>query len=138
MATTSRSKANKSPATDDIFTAFPAALMANLPSTPMNGYATWWQAYMTGAAEMNKEFMNFITTRLQSDAELGQSLATCSDWADAASVHGDWVRKMSEEYTAETETLMEIASATAQESWAAANGELSDTDENQASKPTKD
>ena len=131
MATTSRSKTRKTTAADEFFSAFPGAFMANLPSMPMSGGTTWWHAYMSGAAEMNKEFMNFIAARLQHDAELGQSLAKCSDWADAASVHEEWVRKMSAAYMGEAETLMEIASSTAQVSWGAATG-----DESSAGKQT--
>ena len=119
MATTSKSTAKKKTAADAIFSAFPAAFIANLPSTSMNGCANLWQAYMNSATEMNREFMKFVATRLQHDVELGQALAKCSDWADAASVHQDWVRKMSEEYMGEVETLMKIASS-AQESLAAA------------------
>ena len=132
MATTSRSKTRKTTAADEFFSAFPCAFMANLPNMSMSGDTTWWQAYMSGAAEMNKEFMNFVAARLQHDAELGQSLAKCSDWADAASVHEDWVRKMSAAYMGEAETLMEIASSTAQVSWGAATGDESSADKQTA------
>ena len=75
------------------------------------------QAYASGLATLNGELMSFVTTRLKHDAELGQALAKCSDWADATNLQQDWAKKASEEYLAEASKLMEVASKVAKESW---------------------
>ena len=75
------------------------------------------QAYATGLATLNGELMSFVNTRLKHDADLGQALAKCSNWADAANLQQEWAQKASQEYLLEAGKLMEVASKVAQESW---------------------
>lgn len=125
MTKASKTKAKSSTLAEGIFAAFPAAFMANLPNAPTNNSANWWEAYMTNAIKMNEAFMGFVATRWQHDTALCESLAKCSDWADAAKVQQEWMQQMSEEYAAEAETLMQLASSTVQEGSSANNEDTS-------------
>ena len=142
MASRSKSSSHKNAENNDnslnipdmsaFFPNFLSSFTENLPHMPMNTSATWWQTYMTNVTEMNQEFMKFLTSRLQHDAEVSQSLAQCRDWQQATELHREWLTRMSEEYMAEAKTMMEISSSSAQENETGANG----NEHKQADKPS--
>ncbi len=132
MATTSKATADRQSATAGIFPTNPTEFMSKVTTLSPKAYANWWQMYVAGATEMNREFMKFVATRLQHDADLGRSLSQCKDWTEATRVHEDWVREMSEEYAEESEKLMAIVSSSAQASWNLAIGENADVKEEKA------
>ena len=59
------------------------------------------QAYVEGIVELNRELAHFVQARWQRDLELGQSLAKCRDWNEAAELQQDWVQTATQEYFAE-------------------------------------
>lgn len=132
MATRAKAAADKLSATAGIFSTDPAEFMSKLATMSPKTYANWWQMYVAGATEMNREFMKFVATRLQHDAELGRSLSQCKDWSEAARVHEDWVREMSGEYAEESEKLMALVSSSTQASWNTATGEQGSATEEKA------
>lgn len=83
----------------------------------MEVFTQAFQAYASGVATLNGELLGFVNTRLKHDADLGQALAKCSNWADATNLQQDWAQTASEEYSAEAGKLMEMASTVAKESW---------------------
>jgi phasin family protein len=75
------------------------------------------QAYFNSVTALNEEMMKFMALRMQHDAEFGQSIAKCDDWAAAADLQQSWVREAGEEYFAEAGKLLELASKVTMESW---------------------
>lgn len=93
------------------------ASMTAFNGAAMEVFTQACQAYATGLATLNGELMSFVNTRLKHDADLGQALAKCSNWADAANLQQIWMQKASEAYIEESSKLMEAASKVAKESW---------------------
>ena len=75
------------------------------------------QSYFNSLSALNEEMIKFMALRLQHDAEFGQSLATCNDWAAAAELQRGWAQEAGEEYFAEAGKLLELASKVTVESW---------------------
>lgn len=75
------------------------------------------QAYASGLATVNSELVSFVNTRLKHDAELGEALAKCRNWTDAATLRQDWAQTASVEYLAEASRLMEVTAEVSKESW---------------------
>lgn len=74
-------------------------------------------AYFQGASALNGEMVKFLSTRLNHDAEFGQSLAKCRNWNEAAELQQDWVQTATQEYFAEAGKLFELASKMTFDSW---------------------
>ncbi len=74
-------------------------------------------AYFQGASALNGEVVKFFSARLNHDAELGQCLAKCRDWNEAAELQHGWVQIATQEYLAEAGKLFELASKMTFESW---------------------
>jgi hypothetical protein len=75
------------------------------------------QAYFNSISALNEEMMKFMALRMQHDAEFGQSLTKCDNWASAADLQRGWVQEAGEEYFAEAGKLLELASKVTVESW---------------------
>lgn len=75
------------------------------------------QAYFNSISALNEEMMKFMALRMQHDAEFGQSLTKCDNWATAADLQRGWVQEAGEEYFAEAGKLLELASKVTVESW---------------------
>jgi hypothetical protein len=75
------------------------------------------QAYFSSLSALNEEMMKFMALRMQHDAEFGQSLAECDNWALAADLQRGWAQEAGEEYFAEAGKLLELASKVTMESW---------------------
>ena len=75
------------------------------------------QSYFNSLSALNEEMMKFMALRLQHDAEFGQSLAKCNDWAAAADLQRGWAKAAGEEYFAEAGKLLELASKATMEGW---------------------
>jgi hypothetical protein len=75
------------------------------------------QAYFNSISALNEEMMKFMALRMQHDAEFGQSLTQCDNWASAADLQRGWVQEAGEEYFAEAGKLLELASKVTVESW---------------------
>ena len=75
------------------------------------------QAYYNSISALNEEMMKFMALRMQHDAEFGQSLTKCDNWASAADLQRGWVQEAGEEYFAEAGKLLELASKVTVESW---------------------
>jgi len=74
-------------------------------------------AYFQGASALNGEVVKFVSTRLNHDAELGQSLAKCRNWNEAAELQQGWVQTTTQEYLAEAGKLFELATKMTFDSW---------------------
>lgn len=68
------------------------------------------QACLDGMTQFNGEIVEFVNDRLRRDADFGQSLARCGNWAEAASLQQDWARRTMQDYFSETAKLWQLAS----------------------------
>jgi hypothetical protein len=68
------------------------------------------QACLDGLTQINGEVFGFVNDRLRRDADLGQSLARCGNWAEAASLQQDWARRTMQDYFAESSKLLRLMS----------------------------
>jgi phasin family protein len=74
-------------------------------------------AYFKGVSVINDEVAQFVSTRLDDDAEFGQSIAKCHSWSDAAELQQDWVQKATRAYFTEAGKLFEMASKMTIDNW---------------------
>lgn len=74
-------------------------------------------AYLNGVSALNNEVTQFVSARLNHDAQFGRSLAECRSLSDATELQQDWMKRASEEYFAEAGKLFEIASKMTIDSW---------------------
>ena len=81
-----------------------------------------WNVFLTierllSIPSLNEEMIKFMALRLQHDAEFGQSLSKCDNWAAAAELQRGWAQEAGEEYFAEAGKLLELASKATMEGW---------------------
>jgi hypothetical protein len=74
--------------------------------------AKWTQVCLDGMTQLNGEVFGFVNDRLRRDVDLGQSLARCSNWAEAASLQQDWARRAMQDYFSESSKLLQLMSKT--------------------------
>jgi hypothetical protein len=67
-------------------------------------------ACLDGMSALNGEVVEFVNERVRRDIDLGQSLARCSNWAEACSLQQDWARQAMQDYIGETTKLFQLAS----------------------------
>jgi hypothetical protein len=67
-------------------------------------------ACLDGMSALNSEVIEFVSERVRRDIDLGQSLARCSNWAEACSLQQDWARRTMQDYIGETTKLLQLAS----------------------------
>ena len=91
--------------------------MTAINGAAMEIFSQACQAYAIGFAAVNGELINFVNARLKHNVELGEALARCRNWTDAATLQQDWAQTASEEYLAEASRLMEVASKVTKDSW---------------------
>lgn len=92
----------------------PEAMVA-FNASVIEAYAHAWRAYLEASSRFGQEFTSFVTERMRKDTELGQKLSTCRTLTEAADVQSRWMRNTADDYAQETEKVMEIVSAVAQE-----------------------
>lgn len=68
------------------------------------------RACFDGMSQFNGEIVEFVNDRLRRDADFGQSLARCGNWAEAASLQQDWARRTMQDYFSESARLWQLAS----------------------------
>lgn len=113
MTTQSRRTSRpRQPATAEPYEQFTA-----LNDVAMDFFSRAGGAYFQGASALSGEVVNFLSTRMNHDAELGQELAKCRDLSEAAELQQEWVRMTAQEYLAETGRLFELASKMTLDSW---------------------
>jgi len=93
------------------------ARMASFNGAALDMLTRMGQAYFNSISALNEEMMKFMALRMQHDAEFGQSLTKCDNWASAADLQRGWVQEAGEEYFAEAGKLLELASKVTVESW---------------------
>ena len=93
------------------------ARMAAFNGAALDMLTRMGQAYFNSISALNEEMMKFMALRMQHDAEFGQSLTKCDNWATAADLQRGWVQEAGEEYFAEAGKLLELASKVTVESW---------------------
>jgi hypothetical protein len=91
--------------------------IAKLNSSAIEVFVEACQAYANGMASLNGDMMNFVRARAARDAELGQALSRCDDWADVANLQQEWAKQTAEDYLKEAQRLMALASKVANEGW---------------------
>ncbi len=92
----------------------PEAIIA-FNASVIEAYARAWRAYLQASTRFGQEFTSFVTERMRKDTELGQDLSKCRTWTEAADVQSRWMHSTADDYAHETEKVMEIVSAAAQE-----------------------
>lgn len=113
MATESR-KTSKQP---QPASAEPFEQAAVFNDVAMDFFSRAGGAYFQGASALNGEVVKFVSARLNHDAELGQCLAKCRDWNEAAELQQGWVQMATQEYLVEAGKLFELASRMTFDSW---------------------
>ncbi len=93
------------------------ARMAAFNGAALDMLSHMGQAYVSSVSALNEEMMRFMALRLQHDAEFGQSLTKCDNWATAADLQRGWAQMAGEAYFAEAGKLLELASKATVESW---------------------
>ena len=91
--------------------------MTAINGDAMQAFAQACQAYASCIASLNKEFMGFVSTRLDRDVELSQALTQCGNWSDAVDLQQKWARQATEEYMTEAGRITALASNLAKEAW---------------------
>jgi hypothetical protein len=82
-----------------------------------NAFARATQAYLEALTSLNSEVAGFMSERWRCDMDLGQSLARCGNWSEAAALQQDWVRRAAQDYLSEATKLMQLASNSALDAW---------------------
>ncbi len=93
------------------------ARMAAFNGAALDMLSRMGQAYVNSVSLLSEEMMRFMALRMQHDAEFGQLLTKCDNWASAADLQRGWVQEAGEEYFAEAGKLLELASKVTVESW---------------------
>lgn len=68
------------------------------------------RAYWEAVGAVNGELADFVTKRLEHDADLGRSLTDCDSWETMARLQQDWARTAMAEYASEAASLMQLCS----------------------------
>ncbi len=83
--------------------------------TALNGAAleAMQRCGRSGIEQMTRlgdELTEFVGKRVRHDAEFGQALANCRNWADVVELQQGWFTTMASEYSKESRRLMEMTS----------------------------
>jgi hypothetical protein len=70
------------------------------------------QSYNEGLFLLGQEMLDFSRERLSKNSATALSLARCKDWGEASKIQRDWVRAITEEYSAEMGKLLRLAART--------------------------
>ncbi len=93
-------------------------LLSNVSGEMMGTLGEAGSAYLRGVVTLNREIADFVSKRLETDAELSRKLGQCKDLKEAAELQQSWFREASEEYAANARTLMEMTTRIMNETWA--------------------
>ncbi|MGI9326016.1 MAG: phasin family protein [Pseudomonadales bacterium] len=74
------------------------------------------QAYTNGANTMNAEMMSFMNNRMNRDIEFTQAMSKCENWSGVVDVQQKWAQQATEEYFAEANKLVQLATKLTEES----------------------
>ena len=74
------------------------------------------QAYTNGANTMNAEMMSFMNNRMNRDIEFTQAMSKCENWSGVIDVQQKWAQQATEEYFAEANKLVQLATKLTEES----------------------
>ncbi len=91
------------------------ASMMTANGAAMASFTQAFQTYLNGMTRFSGELTDFVNTRMRHDMELGQDLAGCRDWTEAASLQQQWFSEATGEYLAETQKLMGLTAKMATE-----------------------
>lgn len=91
--------------------------VASFNGEAMQAFADACTAYADCLSSLNKEFMGFMSSRLNRDVELSQALASCKDWSEAVALQQKWAQQATHEYMEEAGRISALASKIAKESW---------------------
>lgn len=111
------------------------AALASLNGTMVQLFAQTTQNYVNGMASLTREVAEFMSQRLDRNAELGEAMAHCKNLSDMSDLQQDWLHQASEAYLAEMRKLGELSGKLVGESFApltkAMNGEADDEEEDE-------
>lgn len=93
-------------------------LLSNAGGEMMGTLGEAGSAYLRGVVSLNREITDFVSKRLEHDAELSRKLGQCKDWKEASELQQNWFREASEEYANSARTLMEMTTRIMNETWA--------------------
>lgn len=85
------------------------------------------ESYVRRLLDVNAEAMNFVSSRLRQDVELGESFARCKTWEDVSELQQAWGRKAVEDYMSMSQKIMELTSQMTDNPWASAPQDLGET-----------
>lgn len=83
-------------------------LLPNVSGEMMGTLGEAGSAYLRGVVSLNREIADFVSKRLEHDAEFSRKLGQCKDWKETGELQQNWFREASEEYAANARTLMEL------------------------------
>lgn len=84
--------------------------IANLNGAAMTYVQRCGQTNMEHMAKLGDELSSFFNTRIRHDTEFGQSLSQCRNFGEIMELQRDWFATMTNEYTEETQRLLEMTS----------------------------
>ena len=84
--------------------------LANVNGAAMSYMQRCGQTNMEQMAKLSDELSSFFNTRIRHDTEFGQSLSQCRNFGEIMELQRDWFATMTNEYTEETQRLMEMTS----------------------------
>ena len=91
--------------------------IASFNGEAMQAFAEACTAYADCVSGLNKEFMGFVSSRLNRDVELSQALAACKNWSEAVALQQRWAQEATHEYMEEAGRISALATKIAKESW---------------------
>ncbi len=65
-----------------------------------------WLTYAEALSAMSNEIFDFVSQRLEEDANFSKALAECDSPGDIASLHQDWVVRATKQYAEEPSKLL--------------------------------
>lgn len=78
------------------------------------------ESYVRRLLDVNAEAMNFVSSRLRQDVELGESFARCKTWEDVSELQQAWGSRAVEDYMSMSQKIMELTSQMTDNPWASA------------------
>ncbi len=83
-------------------------LSANGSNVMLANVAETWLA---ATAEWQRELIDFVSSRLEKDAETGRAIMACKNLADVTAIQSRWVQDTLRDYSGEMSRLMTICAA---------------------------
>lgn len=86
-----------------------AAAFADLQKVGMDGFAAFNAAMAENLSKLYSEWMQFVGHRLREDMNVQQALFVCRSIEDARAIQDAFFRRAMEEYSDETQKLMQMS-----------------------------